>query len=292
MWRTRVALVAVVLATAQAPGWAQVTAELLSNGQSAVTVAPGPVDLTLDLRMESSIPLGTLEYTLECSQPELFEYGDPPITTGAPWSADELIVAVEEVVAGDGLSTRPDILLFKWTMPDYPAESFPSTIMTFKVRSTGDLAAGTSYTFGLGATTLPPLWIHVLEDSSMESGEIVSDVFTLTVSVGSTGGGGDAGDTGDTEDSSDETGDTTNPDSTDDSGNTGVVDVDEGGDTSVSDDGDTATVTDDQGTSDTTAEEQSTSPASQTFFCGSGTGGAALTALVGLGLLPRRRRTI
>jgi len=159
----------------------EVSARILVDGQNALTVPSQQVRLDVDVRIESTLSLAALQFTLDSSDAELWEFVDPPLTVGAPWQQEDLFRVEPEISAGDLLSVRPDILLFKLEPPDYPASSYPADVLTFSLRSTGELPPG-EYTFAIDGVALPPVWIHSQGDGEIISDEILSaGLFTLTV---------------------------------------------------------------------------------------------------------------
>ena len=303
MFRNRLFAAIVVLAVTQVPAFGQVAAQVFNNGQSSLTVEPGPVALQLDIRLESSVPLAVVEFTLDSSEPTLFAYGSPPMVLGTPWDLT-CVMSPRPIVVDELLSNHPDVILFKPQEPDFPAESFPAIILSYNIKSVSDLPAGATYTFSIDGVGLPPIWARVLEDGTIESGDIDNTaIFTLTVTGDSGGGGGgtsdgDSGDTGDGTDTGD-TGDTggTTDGSTDGTGtgdsstdtSDGAVDTDTGSTDQADDNADTAGTDDSSDTS--TSEEPEGQTTAPRAFCGSGVGGGFMLATVaGLCLLPRRRR--
>jgi hypothetical protein len=205
----------VVLAVCM-PAEAQVSARILVDGQNALTVPSQQVRLDVVLRIESTLSLSALQFTLDSSHADLWEFVDPPLVVGAPWQQEDLFLVRPQVSEGAPLSVRPDILLFKQAMPDYPASSYPSDILTFSLRSAGVLSVG-SYTFSIGGVALPPIWVHTQDDLESISGEIVSaGIFTLTVTEGLPGDDDPGDDPGD--DPVDDPGDDPGDDPADDPG--------------------------------------------------------------------------
>lgn len=182
-----------VLASIQGPVFGQVSAEVLNNGQTALTVQPGPVSLKLDIRLSCSLPdIAAVQFALVCSDGTAFAYASPPVVTGAPWGPDDLILPAE-INVGDLLSTKPDIIFIRLSGADPTSADFPATIVSYNIQSVADLPAGATYVFSLGGAGLPPVWARALPDGSVDSGDIENAaVFTLTV-AGSGGGGGGGG---------------------------------------------------------------------------------------------------
>jgi len=171
----------------------QVSVEILSNQQSSMTVAPGPVDLELDLRMSTNIGLTALELALDCSSPSVFVYASPTVTIGSPFTQADLDFVPITPAADDGtpLSEHPLMTFFRMSPGNYPVSKFPSVIVTLHIRSVQSLTAGTSHTFTLKEENERPLWIN--DDGSVGgiSGRITvgaSGTFTLHVSGDGSGG--------------------------------------------------------------------------------------------------------
>lgn len=205
MFVSRSAIVAMFMAfplSSLAADTSQVSIQILSNGQSSVTVPPGPVDLQLDLRMSSNVPLTAIELSLDCSSPSSFVYASPTVTIGVPFTQNDLDFVPITPPAEDGtpLSEQPVITLFRLTPGNYPVSSFPSVILTLHIRSVQSLTAGTSCTFTLTEEDQRPLWVEDDGSDAGVSGKITvgtAGMFTLQVSDDS-GGGTTPGDGGTT----------------------------------------------------------------------------------------------
>jgi len=161
-----------------------------------MTVPSQQVRLDVTVRIESELSLSSLQFTLDASHPDLFEFVDPPLVVGEPWQDEDVERVRPEVHPGDPLSVRPDILLLVSVLPGYPASSYPADVMTFSLQSTDVLPPG-EYTFQIGGVNLPPVWTHTpevpesAEDDLSEAdiGVIASaGVFTLTVTAPSEDG--------------------------------------------------------------------------------------------------------
>ncbi|GEM_PF-2210242 len=292
----------------------QVSIQILSNGQSSMTVAPGPVDLQLDLKMSTSVGLVAAEFALDCSSPAAFVYAEPTVSNGSPFTETDLSFVPITPPANDGtpLSDHPRITFFRLEAGSYEPELFPSVVLTYHLRSIGALPAGASYIFTLTEDDELPLWISDSGPTELLSGKIAvgtEGIFTLQVSADDSGGTlpGEGGTTpGDGNDTPDDGGTTpgdgeTTPDggeTTPDDGSTTP-----GGGSATPGDGDMPpgdgdTTPGDEGTTPGDASDQpsggspTTTPTGTTAFCGAGVGPASLSAvLLGLWLItPRPRR--
>ncbi|MBP7935341.1 MAG: hypothetical protein KA354_11910 [Phycisphaerae bacterium] len=278
----------------------QVSIQILSSGQSSMTVAPGPVDLQLDLKMSTTVGLVAAEFALDCSSPALFVYAEPTVSNGSPFTETDLNFVPIKPPANDGtpLSDHPRITFFRLEAGSYEPALFPSVVLTYHVRSIGTLPSGASYTFSLTEDDELPLWISDSGPTELLSGKIAvgtEGIFTLQVSAGDNGG---------TPSGESETTPGDGSDTPDDGGTTpgdGETTPDDGGTTP--DDGsitpgDGDATPHDEGTTPGDAPNQpsegspATTPTGTTAFCGAGVGPASLSAvLLGLWLIsPRPRR--
>ncbi|UCD29476.1 MAG: PKD domain-containing protein [Planctomycetota bacterium] len=167
---------------------AQVSMELLHNSTNTLTMEPGTAQLNLQVRLTSSIPLDGVQFGILSSNGDLFAFsGDPTVTHGSPFKASEFLFL--EYLPPDGtlLSTLPVFAYFSFNNI-YPADSFPSVIMTISISSVGTLAEGT-YTFVTGDIGGGFIWTSTPDSGTFDA----SGTFVLNVT--SSGGGGNGGGT-------------------------------------------------------------------------------------------------
>lgn len=188
-----IAIVASAVLVAPTIGSAQnVSMDVLVDGSDSLTVSAGEVTLDLQIRVGTDIALDGVQFALQGSSPELFAFAEPVLTVGSPFTPGELAHGGAD--DGELISNEPLILLFTFS-ESHPPSSFPSVVLTIRVRSVGNLSAGT-YTFTTGGDE------HHIWTSSPDTGAFTSiGTFTLTVTgegaPGGPGGPGDPGDPGD-----------------------------------------------------------------------------------------------
>lgn len=170
-----------------AQGTNQVSVQILNNGQSTLTVAPGQVSLQLDVRLSTNIGLTATQFSLDCSTPSAFVYSAPSIAIGSPFTAEDLAFVPVTPAADDGVSlaNHPTVTLFRTTTGNYGPELFPSVVLSYHIRSNGALPANASYTFTLTEVGDQPSWASDTESGTPVSGKIAvgtAGAFTLQVS--------------------------------------------------------------------------------------------------------------
>ena len=169
----------------------QVSIQILSNGQSTTTVAPGQVSLRLDVRLSTNVGLSATQFSLDCSTPGAFVYETPCITVGTPFTeADMAIMPVApEVNDGVSLADHPVVTFFRMQTGNYTPELFPSTILSYNIRSNGALPPSTSYSFTLTEVSDQPSYVTSSEGGTPVTGQITvgtAGAFTLQVSSNQT----------------------------------------------------------------------------------------------------------
>lgn len=293
----------------------QVSVQILSNGESSMTVQAGAVDLQLDLRLSTNIGLAGMQFSLDCSAPNLFVYATPAVTLGTPFTSEDMAFVPINPPARDGVSLadHPLVTFFRMESGNYAPEGFPSVIFSYHVRSVESLPGNSSYVFTLTENDFLPFWMNDKGGGQSVSGKVAvgsSGTFTLQVSGEGGGGttpGGDGGttpgdggappDDGGTLPSDGGTtpadGGSTEPEGGSTPGDGGMTPGDGGAGS-----GDEAVTPGDGGSTPSDDAEQNSGPTPTTTptgamtFCGSGTGPAiVLATMVGLWLIaPQARR--
>ncbi len=163
----------------------QVSLDLLSGGANSAIVPAGPIEMDFTVRLNSNISLDGLQFTITCSQTNLFAYAAPTRTHGATFGSSDAITP--DPADGELLCTDRELGYFKF-INKVDASNFPSTLVTLKMRSVGNVPAGV-YTFSTGDSGIGYLWTNTPDHGNLGT----PGAFTLTVIGGSGDGGGGGG---------------------------------------------------------------------------------------------------